>query len=263
VTVDAGVTPLRGILELTRAVLGALNLDPILDGLAAKVVARLGYEAHEIPHGITFLTWVIEERGWARERSLVATREAVEGLLKPLDIDPDLRLAVGYLLDRHLGIETGDVDVLTAWIRGDRVARRAMTGLGLARSLSKFNARTMLEGWGTLIIMAGLPGMLVTIDGLEQLLAPKDPEGRRPYYTRSRRDETYEMLREFIDNGESLSGIFLVFAAGPELLTDPRRGVESYPALNARITNEVTTRELNRFEDLSTGTAYCARILSS
>lgn len=206
-----------------------------------------GYDAGEVGEPSSLLEWLVTSRGRIRERALADVREAVDRTISELDIDLNLKTAIGFGLDRTLGAASLDSDDVNVWFQGGKVTRGRLAAVGLSRPLSKLNARGILQGWGVVALAAGLPGLLITVDNFDQVMAPKTENA--PYYTRLRREETYEMLRQFIDDADALQGIWLVVAARPELFSDERRGIKSYPALDARVVNEVEARALNRFED--------------
>jgi hypothetical protein len=247
VELDARTEWLRGIEEFVRAVLQKLPYQSVLTALSCQVIRTMGYDPNEVGDPASLLDWLVSNRGRMRERALADVREAVDRTISVLDIDLNLKTAIGFGLDRALGAASQDSDDVAVWFRGGKVTRGRLAAVGLSRPLSKLNARGILQGWGAAALAAGLPGLLVTVDNLDQVMAPKR-EGA-PYYTRLRREETYEMLRQFIDDGDALPGVWLVMAARPELFTDERAGFKSYPALDARVVNEIETRALNRFED--------------
>ena len=55
--------------------------------------------------------------------------------------------------------------------------------------------------------------------------------------------DTYELLREFIDDTDETSNLLLVAVAGRGLLDDPKRSVDHYQALKLRISNDVHDKE--------------------
>lgn len=248
VALDARVTSLRGIQELTREALAILDRTVILNGLTEQAIQKMGYEVEEQDPSAPFLEWLVNDRGVQRAVAVRYVREACGEVLQPLDLDLNLKAAVGHALEQRLGVVRAETDALDRWFLGEKVLKRELAPLGISQSLTRFNARSILEGWALLALTTGLPGIVLTIDGLEQVLAAR--EDGRPYYTRSRRDELYELIRELIDEGDVLSGLFVVLATRPELFSDAKRGVKSYPALDARVANEVQARDLNRFDDL-------------
>ncbi len=245
---DAGATPLRGIQEFGQAVVAQLDTTQILRGLRDSVVRRLGYDTASIPPSTTFLDWLVAERGRIRVTGMADIREHVDQLLAPVDVDLSLKVAASFKVGELLGVPSPDAETLDAWLRGEPLRKPLMKRLGLTQALNRQNARAILQGWAVLARTAGRGGLLITVDRLEQLVAPKG-DGTTVYYTAGRREEAYEMLREFIDDGDVLPGLWLVLAARPALYQDEKRGISSYPALKDRVSTELRSVELNRFLD--------------
>lgn len=245
--IDAGTVLMRGMAEFGQAVLSRLNKEPVFAALSRMVVASLGYDSEAIPPDQTFLSWLVDVRGRVRELGAREIREGVEQLIGPYDLEPNLKAALATVLDERLGVHRTDTQALFAWLNGESVPKRLLAPLGITQSLTRLNGRGLLQSWGLLAQKAGLPGLLITLDHMEQLVAPK-AEGR-PYYPRGRREEVYEMLRQWIDEGDRLKGIWLVVAARPALFDDVKKGIKTYPALDFRINNEVLSTDVNRFAD--------------
>ncbi len=245
---DAATTPLRGIQEFGHAVLTELDTLQILRGLRDGVIRRLGYDTSSIPPSTTLLDWLVAERGRIRVRAMADIREQVDQALSPVDVDLSLKVAVSFKVGELLGVPSPDPETLDAWLKGEPLRKPLMGRLGLTQALNRQNARAILQGWAVLARAAGRGGLLITVDRLDQLVASKG-DGGTVYYTAGRREETYEMLREFIDDGDVLPGLWLVLAARPTLFQDEKRGISSYPALKDRVSTELTSVELNRFLD--------------
>ena len=78
------------------------------------------------------------------------------------------------------------------------------------------------------------------------------PQGCLLYtsYTKLKREDTYESIRQLIDDIDSLKHIMFVFAFDRELLDNDSAGIKSYQALWMRIQNEIISRRFNRFTDI-------------
>ncbi len=248
VALDAGHTPLRGIQEFTQAVLSQLDTTEICRGLCDTVIQSMGYDTESLPPAATLLGWLVAERGRIHERVVADIREHVDQTVSRIDADLSLKVAVSLKVAELLGVPSPDPDTLRTWILGQPLKKPLMARLGITQALNRQNARAILQGWAALARAAGLGGLLITVDRLEQLVAAKSP-GSSVSYTPLRREETYEMLREFIDDGDQLPGLWLVLAARPELFSEEKRGIPSYPALKDRVSTEVKSVELNRFLD--------------
>ena len=70
------------------------------------------------------------------------------------------------------------------------------------------------------------------------------------HYTKLKREDTYESIRQLIDDIDSLKNIMFVFAFDRELLDNDNAGIKSYQALWMRIQNEIISRRFNRFTDI-------------
>jgi hypothetical protein len=85
---------------------------------------------------------------------------------------------------------------------------------------------------------AGAAGLLVVID-VRSLSRLSPADGMLRYSPASVMD-TYEVLREIIDDAEHLPGLFVAVLADEALATgDPRRTLEQYAALQMRVWPDV------------------------
>lgn len=142
----------------------------------------------------------------------------------------------------------GDVrpEIARTWIVGGRVSASERRRAGIGMVIDRFGAREILRSLLYASRLAAGPGLLVTIDDLEALLGGEGAVR----YTRMRRDDAYEAIRELIDEGASMPGLFLVFAGRPGVFTDEKAGLRSYAALAMRVEPEVQADRPNPFDDL-------------
>jgi hypothetical protein len=76
--------------------------------------------------------------------------------------------------------------------------------------------------------------------GFARRPAPEERQGL--YYTKAALLDSYEMLRQLVDNTDELGHCLVVVLAATEFLTDPLRGVDAYQALKLRIADDVRDR---------------------
>lgn len=140
--------------------------------------------------------------------------------------------------------------LLMAWLYDDRtVKQQQLRKLGLsAGRITKYNARHMLRSLAELIHIGGKPGLLVEIDDLEILISRSSLE--TIHYTKMKREDTYESIRQLIDDIDSMHNIMFVYAFNRNLIDEENTGLKSYQALWMRIQNEVTGDRFNKFEDM-------------
>lgn len=218
-----------------------------------RIVQNLGFEQQEISEGLSFMDFLSQNGlGDAITRREIRLQLKTMFLENPL-IDNNFALACSLLTGGLLGhpiLEEQNKLMLLSWLQADKIAKlNALRSLGLSPCrITKFNARHMLRSLAEVIRLAGYPGLFVTIDDLEILLSRSslDPI----HYTKLKREDTYESIRQLVDDIDSLKNIMFVFAFQRELLDNDSAGLKSYQALWMRIQNEVVSDRLNRFADI-------------
>lgn len=66
-----------------------------------------------------------------------------------------------------------------------------------------------------------------------------------------KREDTYESIRQLIDDIDNMKNIMFVYAFDRKLMDDENAGLKSYQALWMRIQNEIVGERFNRFADLA------------
>lgn len=228
----------------------------ILDCLgrcSLQIIRNLGFVPEDIPEGLTFMDYLSQnDLGDAITRREIRFQLKSMFLENPL-IDNNFALACSLLTGGILGhplLEEQNKQMLLCWLEGDRSLKlSSIRSLGLSPvRITKFNARHMLRSLAEVIHMAGNSGLFITVDNLEILLSRSslDPV----HYTKLKREDTYESIRQLIDDIDSMKNIMFVFAFERELLDNDSAGFKSYQALWMRIQNEVVGEHFNRFADI-------------
>jgi len=147
-------------------------------------------------------------------------------------------------------LEEQNKKLLLAWLVGDRSIKMSqLRALDFYPSrITKYNARHMLRSLAELIRMGGYSGLFVTIDDLEILVSRSSL--KTVHYTKVKREDTYESIRQLIDDIDSMKYLMFVYAFDRELLDNENAGVKSYQALWMRIQNEIVGERFNRFADM-------------
>lgn len=239
--------------EIYLEILRQCDIMECLKKCAAQVVNRMGYRSEEIPEGMTFMDYLSsQDMGDAITRREIRLQLKELFLENPL-MDNNFALACSLLTGGILGhplLETQNQELLLAWMQGDRTVKLSLVrALGLSPSrITRYNARHMLRSLCEVIRMGGYAGLVVLIDDLEILLGRS---GLAPlHYTKMRREDTYESIRQLIDEIDSLKNIMFVFGFDRELFDNENAGVKSYQALWMRIQNEIVGERFNRFGDI-------------
>ncbi len=235
-------------------ILRQCDLMECLHGCARQVIARMGYGADEIPDGMTFMDYLS-----SRDMGDALTRREIRLQLKELFLenplmDNNFALACSLLTGGILGhpvLERQNQELLLGWLRGDKTVKMALLrALGLSPSrITRYNARHMLRSLAEAVRISGRAGLLVCVDDVDILLSRSSLAPL--HYTKLRREDTYESIRQLIDEIDSLRNIMFLFAADRELFDNENTGVKSYQALWMRLQNEIVGEHFNRFADIA------------
>lgn len=239
--------------EIYLEILRQSDIMDCLRRCGCQIVKNLGFDPEEIPGGMTFMDYLSQN-----DLADAITRREIRLQLKTMFlenpmIDNNFALTCSLLTGGLLGhplLEEQNQQILLAWMFGDKTVKlAALRGLGLSPCrITKFNARHMLRSLTEVVRMAGYSGLFITVDNLEILL---NRSGLDPiHYTKLKREDTYESIRQLVDEIDSLKNIMFIFAFERELLDNDSAGLKSYQALWMRIQNEVVGERFNRFTDI-------------
>ncbi|MCK9288226.1 MAG: DUF2791 family P-loop domain-containing protein [Sphaerochaetaceae bacterium] len=239
--------------EIYLEILRQSDVLKILEDCSRKVINEMGFDWQDIPQGKVFIDY-LGELGLADG----ITRREIRLQLKTLFLDNPLldnnfALACSLICGGILGhpfLEQQSRQLLLSFLHGDsNVKLSSLRPLGLSASrITKFNARHMLRSLSEIIRLSGHAGLFITIDDVDILL---DGSALNPmHYTKMKRDDTYESLRQLIDDIDSLHNIMFIFAFERALIDNENSGMKSYQALWMRVQNEIVSGKLNRFGDL-------------
>ena len=229
------------------------DLPGCLEACAGEVVKGLGYEPSEIPQGVTFA----DHLSALGEFDAITKKEIRNQLrsyfLKNPLIDNNFAVACSLLTGGILGhpvLESSSKELLLGWLTGSSQTRLAeVRRLGLSPSkITKYNARHMLRSLLAVHRLAGKPGILVTVDDMDILAGKGALDTIR--YTKLKREDAYECIRELIDEIDTLQHIMFIFAFDRRLIDDELTGLKSYQALWMRIQNEIVSDMFNLFTDI-------------
>ena len=253
VFISAQNTWLNDFKEIYVSVLRKANLSQLLKQCSHEIIRQLGYNPSEIPENTTFVDY-LSDIGQLSPITKREIRQQLEQLFlsNPL-IDNNFALACSLLTGNILGhpvLEEPNRRLLMLWLEGDKEAQLAsIRRLGLSPSkINKYNARHMLRSLVEVSRLAGHKGVVILVDDVE-ILAKKEGS-ENIHYSKMKREDAYESIRELIDEIDTLKNIFFVFSFDNRLIDDEFLGLKSYQALWMRIQNEVESPRFNKFSDI-------------
>lgn len=253
VELSAGDVWLHDFREFYLAILKRLDLEKILRGCADEIVREMGYDPERLGKGKTFIDYLAERReadaiSKSTIRSLLRKRFTQNPLL-----DNCFAGCCCLLTGDLLGYPTLDVtdrELILSCLYGEKgVKNGQLRAMGISPTkITKYNARHMLRSLSELVHQGGFAGLFITVDDLERLLNNGSEASLR--YTKSKRDDAYESIRQLIDDIDSMQYLMVVYAFDRELIDNENAGIKSYQALWMRIQNEVVSIRVNCFSDI-------------
>ena len=239
--------------EVYLEVLRQCDLEKVLQGCAFTIIRKMGYDPSEIGEGKSFMDFLSESgngdvigrneiRTWLRE---MFTRN-------PL-LDNNFANCCSLLVGGILGyppLENSSRELLMAFLHGDKTVKFSMLrALGLSPSrITKYNARHLLRSLAETVHIGGFKGILIVIDDME-ILQKKHTEGPIRY-AKVRREDTYESIRQLIDDIDSMKYLMFLLCFDRVLLDNENYGMKSYQALWMRVQNEIVSPKFNAFADI-------------
>lgn len=239
--------------ELYVEIFRQCNIMECLEGISRYLIQEMGFDYHEIPDGMKFIDYLSQNgSGDAITRREIRSQLRQIFLDNPM-LDNNFALACSMLTGSILGypvLEEQNRDLLLSWLEGDRSIKLSqLRALDFYPSkITKYNARHMLRSLTEIIRMGGFSGLFIAIDNLEILISRSSLEP--VHYTKMKREDTYESIRQLIDDIDSMKNILFVYAFDRELMDNENTGLKSYQALWMRIQNEIVGERFNRFTDM-------------
>ncbi len=239
--------------EIYVEIMDQCDIMECLQAASRCVIREMGYDPMEIPEDMKFIDYLSQHgAGDPVTRREIRTQLRVFFLDNPL-LDNNFALACSMLTGSILGypiLEDQNRELLLAWLKSDRTVKLSqLRTLGFyPTKITRYNARNMLRSLAEVIHMGGYSGLFVAIDDMEILISRSSLEA--VHYTKMKRDDTYESIRQLIDDIDSMHHIFFVYAFDRALIDNENAGPKSYQALWMRIQNEIVGERFNRFADM-------------
>ena len=253
VTFSARDIWLHDFKEIYLEILRQCDIEHVLKGCADQIIRELGYDPAAVGEGKNFMDY-LSERGEADPISRGEIRTALRQYFtrNPL-LDNNFAYCCSLMTGGILGhpvLETSSREMILAFLSGDKTVKLSqLRTLGLSPSrITRYNARYLLRSLAEVVHLAGYAGIMVIIDDMEQILNRSGEKGLR--YTKTRRDDTYESIRQLIDDIDNMHHILFLLVFDRELMDNDNYGIKSYQALWMRIQNEVVSSRFNGFADI-------------
>lgn len=219
----------------------ALNkFQSVFSSIIRQIATPACYEGEYSREAAPFGTVIRESLAWlssgtrkmGSEVSYEQYSKANEKLMADPGIDIDFKKMVQKYWETFLPeapdravVEQTRGEILQ-WFSGEGTAGNFRKRFGVSKIVSKENAKQMLQALAAYVRLSGYNGLLILFDEAEQAYSVMRKSALR---------DAHNNLLSLINNIESLSGLFLIYATTPDFYTDPKHGIVIYGALSGRI----------------------------
>ena len=159
----------------------------------------------------------------------------------------DFRVAMSQLCRMEDTRDDGQYDgqPVLDWLTGANTRVSSVRPFSIYTGINRTTARYFIESALYWVHFAGYTGTVILLDNSRVTLARNPKDGQR-YYTRAMAMDHYELLREFVDDIDRLSGTLLVVVTNSDFLDESAasRGYGIYQALRTRVMDDVRDRNL-------------------
>lgn len=236
--VDGSKTRLHYPNDLLGAVAEQIDFHQVMTSFLLRAVLEEGYE---VPANATdFVLGDIAEinRVAPRDVHSVINARIRSAIMRDRRLVRDVRYALWAIAREVLRGIPPEVasDVPRRWLQGQVSSIRELREFGIVQKVNRYNARGILRSILTWLPTSEWKGSIVFVDAT-RLASPKNLRDGTIYYTRAALSDTYEVVRQFIDDTDDMCHVLLVYAMPPEFLSvEPRgRGMGTYQALQFRV----------------------------
>ncbi len=167
-----------------------------------------------------------------------------KSVMHDIGMAQDFRIAMTRLCLNRLVSADGSADEMPIhqWLSGELQKIGPLRAAEIYAKITRHNARAMLRSLCRWVRLAGHNGMVLAID-IRQLTKAIPPGFAEVRFTPNAVIDSYEVLRELIDDIDLFEGLFVVVMADQAFLgDDPKRSVSAYQALKMRIWDDVKAR---------------------
>jgi bacteriophage exclusion system BrxC/D-like protein len=242
--VDAAQTRVQRIDRLFFAVAGQLDWDTLTERYLRGLLREHGIRVED-EQPLHDMDAIAAANGRLRPdlfgeiNRLIANR-----VLGNYALAREFRTAIAMLCWGRINpqnVSPTDAEIIKQWLVGEKCSLAALKRLQIYQRIGRHNARLLLGSLAGWLPEAGEAGLALLLD-LNAVVTDRPPADGLLRYTRNAVLDTYEVLRQFIDDTDEMSHLLLVGVAGPGLLDDPKRSVDNYTALKLRTADEVRDR---------------------
>jgi len=242
VEINAALTKLHMIQDVFFAVARTLDWDSMAQRFVESLFDRQGYEwpqpGEAVPiHQVAELNRVdVTLMRRAFHQWLTAE------VMRDTEMTQDFRIAITRLCLRRLEPENTQAGItapVIEWLCGELRRVGSLKETTITAKITRHNGRAMLRSVCRWLRLCGRHGLCITLD-IRQLAKTGASAGDGIKYSTAAVMDSFEVLRQLIDDSEHFGGLLLVVLGNDGLIgDDPRRSLNAYSALKMRVWADV------------------------
>lgn len=157
---------------------------------------------------------------------------ACEKLMSNPGMDIDFKKLIRSYWETYLCESADPISIeqtrgeILQWFSSEGTIGSYRKKFGVTKMITKDNAKLMLQSLASFVKLSGYRGLIILFDEAEQAYSVMRKSALR---------DAHNNLLSLINNIETLSGLFLIYATTPDFFTDPKHGIVIYGALSGRI----------------------------
>jgi len=252
---------LTDLIQLYKGIATYIDTQALRNNLLLRILEKLGYHGsfHQIENN-SLVDFICEQESAPVYMARQTIRKNINLIVKNLDISFSFRLFLGRYMEAICDNDAEYLLLLESWLMGIKLASFDKRRTQLFESLNRQNARVWLYSFNEVIRLAGYKGMVLILDQFESILPDADSAIR---YTNLKRNDTYEMLRQLIDDLDFLRHFLLLIAGNTNIVTSEKYGLQSYHALWMRVQqNYVQEQIINPYSDVINANLIMKQIIN-
>jgi P-loop Domain of unknown function (DUF2791) len=244
--VDAVSTKIHMIDKLFHEVARQVDWDELAYSFVTQVLRENGYELPANREEFNLRQIAVLNKREDKFLRMELHRWLEQKIFHDYEMSQEFRIAMTRLCIAQLDAGSASPflsNAIKEWLRGELRLIGALKEAPIFQKVVRHNARHLLLSLAHWLRVNGKSGLVLTLDisRYAEATRSRDPDNGF-YYSKPATFDAYEVLRQFIDGTDELESCLIVVIVPRDLLTDERRGVNRYNALNLRILDEVRDR---------------------
>jgi hypothetical protein len=241
VLLDSATTKTHMIDKLFHEVARQVNWEDCAYKFVKNLIKENGYEVSENRSDFNLQTLAIinEVKEIFFRRDI--NRWLQNRIYKDFKMSQEFRIAMIHLCLGELEPQTAKSFLCLSikdWLKGDLKTISSLKEAQIFQKVGRHNSRHMFLSLARWLNIVGINGLVLCMD-ISRYMETIKPTDSTFYYTIPAVLDGYEVLRQFIDESDSLENCLITVIVPPGFVKDEKRGVARYPALKMRIWDEV------------------------